>query len=91
MEAVFYNIQPYPGLPLKKVMESFFAKHSPDSARYMFWKFFQCWALKDCQVKAEISDEEVAQFFDQLTELVVAAYLEHQSINFNKQKGDRHE
>lgn len=72
-------------------MESFFAKHSPESARFMFWKFFQCWAIKDCKINAEISDEEVAQFFDQLGDFVAAAYLEHQSINSNKQKGERHE
>ena len=48
----------------------------------MFWKVFQCWALKDCTIKAEVSDEELALFFDHLNELVDAAYIEHQASEF---------
>jgi hypothetical protein len=53
----------------------FFRDHTPDSAKVMFWKLFQCWAIKECTLKAEVSDEEVALFFDQLNDLVSAAYL----------------
>lgn len=70
-------------------MATFFRKHSPDSAKFLFWKVFQCWALKDCNIKAEVSDQELALFFDQLNELVDAAYLEHQASGLNtKSKED---
>lgn len=90
MEAVNNNRHSHPNLPFRKVTETFFSKHSPDSAKYMFWKFFQCWAIKDCQIKTEIPDEEVALFFDQLTDLVTAAYLIYQAgdFNLNKPQGD---
>ncbi|WEA01753.1 hypothetical protein [Mucilaginibacter sp. SJ] len=65
--------------PLQKVIESFFKGYTPDSTKFMFWKLFQCWALKDCTIKAEVSDEEVALFFDQLIDLVAAAYTVHQA------------
>ena len=73
-------------------MANFFKKHSPESAKFLFWKVFQCWALKDCTIKAEVSDEEVAFFFDQLNELVDAAYLEHQAsaINAKGPEGSDH-
>jgi len=64
-------------------MANFFRKHSPDSAKFLFWKVFQCWALKDCRIKAEVSDEELALFFDHLNELVDAAYFEHQASEPN--------
>jgi hypothetical protein len=93
MEAVNHNIQSCHDLPLKKVTEIFFSKHSLDSAKYMFFKFFQCWSLKDCKIKAEISDEEVALFFDQLTDLVAAAYILHQAngASDNQQEGGPHD
>lgn len=52
----------------------FFKRNTPESVRVLFWKMFQCWVTKDCNLKAEISDEEVALFFDQLIDLVAAAY-----------------
>ena len=83
MEAILTNNSFSSGPPLKEAMASFFRKHSPDSAKLLFWKIFQCWALKDCAVKAEVSDEEIALFFDQLNELVDAAYIEHQASESN--------
>jgi hypothetical protein len=73
------NKNPPSVLPFEKVMESFFKGYSPDMARNFFWKMFQCWTIKDCKIKAEISDEEVALFFDQLIDLVAAAYILHQA------------
>jgi len=70
----------------------FFKEHTPDSAKVMFWKLFQCWATKECTLKAEVTDEEVALFFDQLTELVTAAYSFHlaNSDSVDMQKGEGH-
>lgn len=87
MEAAKQFYDQLPSAPLDKVIESFFQGYTPDSAKLMFWKLFQCWTLKDCNIKAEVSDEEVARFFDQLTDLVAAAYIIHQangaSPNYN--------
>ncbi|WP_345952993.1 hypothetical protein [Mucilaginibacter sp. PAMB04168] len=83
MEAILTNNSFSSGPPLKEVMATFFRKHTPDSAKLLFWKVFQCWALKDCTIKAEVSDQELALFFDQLNELVDAAYLEHQASESN--------
>ena len=89
MEAILTNNSFSSGPPLKEVMANFFRKHSPDSAKFLFWKVFQCWALKDCTIKAEVSDEELALFFDQINELVDAAFLEHQASELNpKSPGD---
>ena len=68
----------------------FFKEHTPDSAKVMFWKLFQCWSTKECTIKAEVSDEEVALFFDQLIDLVAAAYILHQAnrVPETGQKGE---
>jgi hypothetical protein len=79
MEAVLINKNSISELSLKKMMDAFFKANTPDSVREFFWKVFQCWVTRDCNIKAEISDEEVALFFDQLTDLVAAAYNLHQS------------
>lgn len=93
MEAVFTNKSLTTGLPLREVMDIFFGTHTPESVRDVFWKMFQCWVIKDCNIKAEISDEEVALFFDQLIDLVAAAYIVHQAnrVSTNQPKGDEHE
>lgn len=79
--------------PLPEVLEFFFAQNTPDSSWAFFLKMFQCWTLKDCKIKAEISDEEVALFFDQLIDLVAAAYIVHQAnrVSMNQPEGKRHE
>ena len=80
-------------LPLREVMAAFFKANTPESAKVFFWKFFQCWVTKDCNIKAELSDEEVALFFDQLMDLVAAAYMVHQAngASVNEQEGSGHE
>lgn len=74
-------------------MATFFVENTPESVKYFFWRMFQCWAVKDCKIKAEISDEEVALFFDQLMDLVAAAYIVHQAnrVSPNQQEGNGHE
>lgn len=60
-------------------MTAFFHRHSPESVQLLFWKMFQCWVTKDCTHKGQVSDQEVALVFDQIVELVAAAYSVHQS------------
>jgi hypothetical protein len=60
-------------------MDIFFKANTPDSVRDFFWKVFQCWVTKDCNIKGEITDEEVALLLDQLTDLVAAAFIVHQA------------
>lgn len=88
MEALYIHQKLSSGRAFKDVIAAFFKAHTPDSTKYLCWKLFQCWALKDCNIKAEITDEEVAFFFDQVIELVAAAYAEHQSEK--PQGGDTH-
>jgi hypothetical protein len=68
MEAVIVNTNFTSAVPLKKVMDAFFKANTPDSVQELFWRMFQCWVTRDCNIKAEISDEEVALFFDRLIE-----------------------
>ena len=93
MEAVFKNKSLTTSPSLTEAIAAFFRENTPDSAKVFFWKMFQCWALKDCKIKAEITDEEVALFFDQLSDLVAAAYILHQANGaaVNEQKGLDHE
>ncbi|MFI5161231.1 MAG: hypothetical protein ACHQHN_08130 [Sphingobacteriales bacterium] len=79
MEAVFAHKDFNFELPLKEVMETFFGVNTPESVKELFFRMFQCWVTKECNIKAEISDEEMALFFDQLTDLVAAAYTVHQA------------
>ncbi len=74
-------------------MATFFKSHTPDSAKVLFWKVFQCWTVKECKIKTDISDEEIALFFDQLTDLVAAAHIEHQAnrVSANRQQGGSNE
>lgn len=67
--------------PWKEVMATFFQQNSPESVKLLFWRMFQCWVTKDCTIKGDVSDEEVALVFDQLIELVSAAYQLHQNNN----------
>ena len=93
MEAVLIN-KNFPSiLPMEEVLKTFFSGNTPDSAKTFFWKMFQCWVIKDCNNKAEISDEEVALFFDQLIDLVAAAYILHQAsrVPLTGQEGSIHE
>jgi hypothetical protein len=79
MEAVIIKNNFTSGLSLEEALAVFFRDNTLESTEVLFWKLLQCWALKDCKIKAEISDEEVALFFDQLIDLVAAAYILHQA------------
>ena len=93
MEAVIINHNFTASLTFKEVMKKFFDGHTPESTQVLFWKFFQCWVTRDCNIKADLSDEEVALFFDQLIDLVAAAYILHQAngASLNEQEGNGHE
>ncbi len=93
MEAVIIKHNFSAGLTLKEVMTTFFRDNTPDSTKVLFWKFFQCWVTRDCKIKAEISDEEIALFFDQLIDLVAAAYIVHQAnrVHLENEEGNVHE
>jgi len=92
MEAVTIKTNLISNLSFKEVVASFFKDNTPDSAQVLFWKLFQCWATQDCSLKAELSDKEVALFFDQLINLVAAAYILHQANGaLNQQEGNGHE
>jgi hypothetical protein len=89
MEAVYINNNSS-NLPLQKVMADFFRRNSPESVQLLFWKMFQCWVTKDCTLKGEVSDQEVALVFDQLVELVAAAYSVHESGGASTAGGESH-
>jgi hypothetical protein len=79
MGAITNNNNLSSGTSFKEVVTNFFKVNTPESTKVLFWKVFQCWALKDCNLKAEVSDQEIALFFDQLIDLVAAAYILHQA------------
>jgi hypothetical protein len=93
MEAVIIKYNFRASLSLKEVMSKFFDDHTPESTKVLFWKFFQCWVTRECNIKADLSDEEVALFFDQLMDLVAAAYILHQAngVSKNPQEGKENE
>src|SRR4051812_8753629 len=64
MEALIINHNFKANVSLKEVMSTFFRTNDPETTKVLFWKFFQCWVTKDCHIKADLSDEEVALFFD---------------------------
>jgi hypothetical protein len=84
MEALIINHNFKANISLKEVMSTFFREYDPETTKLMFWKFFQCWVTKDCSIKGELSDKEVALFFDQLMDLVAAAYILHQANRVSK-------
>ncbi len=93
MEAATINKNFKSALTLEEALAAFFKAHSTEDTQVLFWKFFQCWVTRDCNIKADLSDEEVALFFDQLMDLVAAAYILHQANGAleNKQEGEGHE
>lgn len=86
MEAAFIINHLPSGRSFKEVIAAFFKNNTPDSAQVLFWKLFQCWAKKDCKETTDLSDEEVALFFDQLIDLVAAAHLEHEANRASERK-----
>lgn len=93
MAALLANNDFTPSITLNKVLMTFFKDNNPDTTKVLFWKFFQCWVTRECNIKADLSDEEVALFFDQLMDLVAAAYILHQAnrVLNNGQEGSSHE
>ena len=89
MEAVIIKHSFTAGSTLKEAMLAYFKANTPETTTVLFWKFFQCWVTRDCKFRAEITDEEVALFFDQLIDLVAAAHILHQAnrVSENKQLG----
>jgi len=93
MEAVITDQDFRIDATFKDVMATFFRANDPETTKVLFWKFFRCWVTKDCSIKSELSDKEVALFFDQLIDLVAAAYILHQANGVPKpeQGGKEHE
>lgn len=93
MEAVHINFNVTSELPLKDVAKTFFKDNTPDSVKVLFWKMFQCWVTRDCNIKSDLTDEEIALFFDQLIDLVAAAHIEHEAnrVSENRQQGGSNE
>lgn len=76
---------------LTEAVTNFFSAHTPDTAKVLTWKIFQCWTLKDCEITSEIPKEKIALFLDQLNDLVAAAYILHQANRASSagQQGDK--
>lgn len=89
MEAVLINQNFTSGLSFEEVAETFFKENTPQSVTVLCWKFFQCWVTRDCKIISDLSDEEIALFFDQLIDLVAAAHILHQANRAleNEQEG----
>ena len=79
MEAVIIQPNFTSSLTFKQVMEKFFKAHTPEETKVLFWKFFQCWVTRDCNIKADLSDEEIAKFFDHLIDLITATHQLHEA------------
>ncbi len=79
MEAVSNNFNITSALTLNEAMSSFFKDNTPESVKVLFWKMLQCWVTRDCNIKSDLSDKEVALFFDQLIDLVAAAHILHEA------------
>jgi hypothetical protein len=68
MEAVYDNKEMLSGLGFGEVAETFFRDYSIGSVQVLFWKFFQCWVTRDCDLISDMTDKEIALFLDQLIE-----------------------
>ena len=79
MKAVSYNHELTAGLSFKDATKAFFKDNTPESVKVLFWKMLQCWVTRDCNIKSDLSDKEVALFFDQLIDLVAAAHILHEA------------
>jgi hypothetical protein len=92
MEAEFIYKKLFPEKSLPEISVIFFSEYTPQSAHFLLLKIFQCWGINDCTLRAEISNEEIALFLDQLMDLVAAAYILHQANRvLQTEKGIEHE
>ena len=64
---------------LMTATETFFKNRTFGETQNTFFKLFQCWGTKECDKRFELSNIEVASFYDQLGEIVKEAYLFYQS------------
>jgi hypothetical protein len=55
-------------------LSKFFRQHPPEMVNYFTLIIFQCWAVNECKVKSEITDEAFAEFLDQINDLVKETY-----------------
>ncbi|MES2108767.1 MAG: hypothetical protein V4577_08475 [Bacteroidota bacterium] len=93
MEAALIYKSLFPEKSFQEISAIFFAEFTPQSTHFMFLKIFQCWGINECKLRAEISDEEIAQFLDRLTDLVASAYIVHQGngVLTAQQEGNSHD
>ena len=54
------------GARLLKATESFFKDRTFGETQAIFFKLFQCWGIKECNKRIDLTNVEVALFYDQL-------------------------
>ena len=67
---------------LRRAITRFFKSNSPEMVKYFTLIIFQCWALNDCKLKADVTDKDFAEFLDQLNDLVSSSYRYHHKLIF---------
>jgi hypothetical protein len=68
-----------PDSSLMQAMDLFFKNRSFDHTQTFFFKLFQCWGVKECDQFVDLTNEDVALFFDQLLNLVGVSYIAYQA------------
>jgi len=63
------------GTGLLKATELFFKTRTFGETKDTFFKLFQCWGIKECYKRIDLTNAEVALFYDQLLNLVGQAYI----------------
>lgn len=93
METAYINKEFTSELSFEEVAKTFFKDNSTESVQVLFWKFFQCWVTRDCNIISDMTDEDVALFFDQLIDLVAAAHILHEAnrVSENQKPGGDNE
>jgi hypothetical protein len=79
MEAAYFNKNLTSYLSMEEAMLVFFKENTVESVQVLFWKFFQCWVTRECKLISDLSDNEIAHFFDQLIDLIAAAHMLHEA------------
>jgi hypothetical protein len=59
---------------LRDSLSKFFEQHPPETVNYFTLIIFQCWAVNECKIKSEVTDEAFAGFLDQINDLVRETY-----------------
>jgi len=67
------------GLGSLKATELFFKDRTFGETQDIFFKLFQCWGIKECHKRIDLTNAEVALFYDQLQNLVAEAYIAYQA------------